>query len=136
MTRSDLVEDTHRGRIKQITARSTKTNGQTTESRPGKLTSPAIADDDELEAGVVDGPLVRQRLQHRKQPRSDPDPDPPAAESYGGEPTHHGNEKGRGGDGWRSVRRSSKTLVFELELGEAVEAEEGVYIGRTAAAVY
>jgi hypothetical protein len=37
---------------------------------------------------------------------------------------------GGGGDGWRSVRRSSKTLVFELELGEAVEAEEGrVYIG-------
>jgi len=54
---SDLVE---------ALAASTVPNNQSRHGATRKLTRSAIADDDKLEAGVLHGPLIRQRLRKKK----------------------------------------------------------------------
>jgi hypothetical protein len=51
----------------ETSAASTISNNQWRHGAIRKLTSSTIADDDELEAGVINGPLIRQRLQKKKQ---------------------------------------------------------------------
>lgn len=49
----------------ETSAASTISNNQWRHGAIRKLTSSTIADDDELEAGVINGPLIRQRLQKK-----------------------------------------------------------------------
>lgn len=121
-------------------AASTVPNNQSKHGATRKLTRSAIADDDELEAGVIDGPLIRERLRKKKHKTLRIRHTQPqirgsnTAEIGSVRGTHHlGRTKG----GPRLVRRcgglrstgsgSSKTLEFEMELGEAAGGGGGFY---------
>ena len=124
---SDLVE---------TLAASTVPNNQSRHGAIRKLTRSAIADDDELEAGVIHGPLIRERLRKTHKTSRIRHTRPQIRRSNTAKigsvrGTHH---LGRTGGGPRLMRRcgglrstgsgSSKTLEFEIELGEPpVEAE-------------
>jgi len=101
-------------------AASTVPNNQSRHGATRKLTRSAVADDDKLEAGVLHGPLIRQRLRKKttKHRGSDTQPPDPGIK-HGGNRIHAGHSPSRsharGAAPDAAMRRASEHGVGEQQ---------------------
>lgn len=96
----------------ETSAASTISNNQWRHGAIRKLTSSTIADDDELEAGVINGPLIRQRLQKKTYRVRNTQP-----QIRGSNTAEIGSVRGRGAHHLGHTRGGPRLMLRPSELG-------------------